>query len=79
MARDNGTEPTIIVNGNHVEHWLNGQKTVSYDRGNDAWRALVAKSKYKVWPNFGEAKEGNILLQEHGNAVSFRNIKIREF
>ena len=53
-------------------------KTVEYERGNDAWRALVAKSKYKVWPNFGEASEGNILLQEHGNAVSFKNIKIRE-
>lgn len=81
--RDNGpgkwNRATIIVNGNHVEHWLNGLKTVSYDRGNDAWRALVAKSKYKVWPNFGEAQEGYILLQEHGNAVSFRNIKIREF
>ena len=58
--RDNGPEQwnraTIIVNGNHVEHWLNGQKTVEYERGNDAWRALVAKSKFKVWPNFGEAR-----------------------
>jgi hypothetical protein len=81
--RDNGpgqwNRATIIVNGNHVEHWLNGMKTVEYERGNDAWRALVAKSKYKVWPNFGEASEGHILLQEHGNAVSFKNIKIREF
>jgi hypothetical protein len=80
--RDNGpgqwNRATIIVNGNHVEHWLNGQKTVEYERGNDAWRALVAKSKYKVWPKFGEAAEGQILLQEHGNAVSFKNIKIRE-
>ena len=80
--RDNGpnqwNRATIIVNGNHVEHWLNGQKTVEYERGNDAWRALVAKSKYKIWPNFGEATEGNILLQEHGNKVSFKNIKIKE-
>jgi hypothetical protein len=80
--RDNGpgqwNRATIIVNGNHVEHWLNGMKTVEYERGNDGWRALVAKSKFKVWPDFGEASEGHILLQEHGNAVSFKNIKIRE-
>lgn len=78
---DNGpgkwNRATIIVNGNHVEHWLNGQKTVEYERGNDAWRALVAKSKFKIWPNFGEASDGHILLQEHGNAVSFKNVKIR--
>ncbi len=69
----------IIVKGNHVEHWLNGTKIVEYDRNNQMWSALVAYSKYKVWPNFGEAAEGNILLQDHGDEVWFRNIKIREF
>jgi hypothetical protein len=68
----------IVVKGQHVEHWLNGFKTVEYERGTQMWRALVDHSKYTVWPNFGEAATGNILLQDHGNAVSFRSIKIKE-
>ena len=80
--KDNGPNQwntaKIIVKGNHVEHWLNGQMTVSYERGDAAWKALVETSKFKGSPNFGEAAEGHILLQDHGNKVSFRNIKIRE-
>lgn len=68
----------IKVNGSHVEHWLNGMKVVEYERANQMWRALVAYSKYKDWPAFGEAAEGNILLQDHGDEVWFKNIKIRE-
>jgi hypothetical protein len=80
--RDNGADTwnraTIIVNGNKVQHWLNGQMTVEYERGNDAWRQLVATSKFKGSPGFGEVREGRILLQDHGNLVYFKNIKIRE-
>ncbi len=68
----------IIVRGRHVEHWLNGFRTVEYERGTQQWRALVSQSKYAIWPAFGEAERGHILLQDHGNAVSFRSIKIRE-
>ena len=68
----------ILVRGSHVEHWLNGFKTVEYERGTQMWRALVNYSKYVTWPSFGEAPKGHILLQDHGNRVSFRTIKIRE-
>lgn len=68
----------VVVKGNKVEHWLNGVKLLEYERNNDMWKALVNYSKYRDWPNFGNAAEGNILLQDHGDEVWFKNVKIKE-
>ena len=67
----------IVVKGSHVEHWLNGGKVVEYERGSVAFRDVVRQSKYKQIDGFGEWSDGHILLQDHGNRVSFRNLKIR--
>jgi hypothetical protein len=79
---DNGPDKwnhaKIVVKGNKVQHWLNGQMTLEYERGNKAWKDLVATSKFKNYTGFGEGKEGRILLQEHGDYVTYKNIKIRE-
>lgn len=68
----------IIAHGQHVEFWLNGHKTVEFERGSPDFRARVAASKFHNIPNFGEWADGHILLQEHGSEVAFRNILIRD-
>ena len=68
----------LVVNGAHVEHWLNGQKVVQYELWSPDWEAKVKASKFKDWPNYGRAKRGYIAIQgDHDGALALRNIKLR--
>jgi hypothetical protein len=67
----------ILVNGHHVEHWLNGVKMADYELMSPDWEARIAKSKFAEWPGFGRAPKGHIALQDHGDWVAYRSIKIR--
>lgn len=74
----NWNKARIVSREGHVEHWMNNAKIVEYNRFSQIFRALVAYSKYQVWDGFAQWPEGHILLQDHGDEVSFRSIKIRE-
>jgi hypothetical protein len=67
----------IVVNGSHVEHWLNGVKVVEAEIGSPDWEKRVGESKFKEWPTYGRAQRGHIALQDHGDWVAYRNIKIK--
>jgi hypothetical protein len=69
----------LVVNGNHVEHWLNDVKVAEYELGSADWAERVAGSKFAKWPEFGKAAEGRIGLQDHGDRVAYRSVKIRVF
>lgn len=68
----------VVVDDDRVEHWLNGEQIVEYVIRSPEWVDLVAASKFSQWPAYGQAGEGHIGLQDHGDPVWYRNIKIRE-
>ncbi len=68
----------IVVRGKHGKHWLNGVKVLEYDRNSPEFKAILAESKYHVFPQYGQQASGYLLLQDHGFPVWFRNVKIRE-
>jgi hypothetical protein len=68
----------VLVQGNRVEHWLNGEKILAYELSSDALRKAIADSKFKGMEGFEAAKRGHLLLQDHGDAVCYRTLKIRE-
>jgi len=70
-------EARVLVNGSHVQHWLNGVKTADAEIGSADWNAKVAASKFAEWPGYAKAARGRIGLQDHGDRVEFRNIRIR--
>lgn len=67
----------IVANGNHLEHWLNKKCVMKVDTSTEAFKKAVARSKFKKWPHYAQNKAGRIMLQDHGNPVTYRNISIK--
>ena len=68
----------IIRRGNEVEQWMNDHLAVSFTIGSDSWKQLISKSKYAEWPEFGKIDRGHLILQDHGDQISFRNLQLKE-
>ncbi len=75
----NWNQVRLVSKDNHVEHWLNGRKVVAFDILTPEWDEMIKNSKFKEFPGFGQSNKGRICLQDHGDRVWFRNIKIREY
>ena len=71
-------ESRIILDDGRLQHWLNGVKVIDLQLWTEEWRAMVAASKFRDMAGFGQARRGHIALQDHGDAVQFRNIRLRE-
>ena len=71
-------EARVRIKGWKIEHWLNGTKVAEADLASPAGKAMIQASKFKTWTRFATLERGHIVLQDHGDAVSFRNVKIRE-
>ena len=70
-------ETRIVVQGTHVEHWLNGSRVVAFELGSGDWAERVGRSKFATMPRYGREARGHIALQDHGDWVAYRHIRIR--
>ena len=71
-------EGRIVAKGNHIEYWLNGVKTATYEINSPKWKKQIAQAKFSKWKDYATLKKGHITLQDHGHRVWFRNLKIKE-
>jgi hypothetical protein len=74
---DDWNQLRLLVQNGHFSQWLNGQPVATYEIGSADWQARVAASKFAEWPKFGTLERGHIGLQDHGDRVAFRDIRIR--